>query len=985
MKPSGGTARHLSLSGDSLWAYLGRASAYAKKGMYQLASQDCEAAISFDPASSSAYACRGDALYDLGDHERALADYGKAVDLNRITSGPTAAQQLAQYILNHARESIDQGRENIALAAYRDAVEVDPALMLSPEKEVILEKARVLIRTDNADGALVLFKDQWQNLSGLATGPEALFANTLVEVAKEDIDRQAYERALALYQQAARADPGLKLNPELETALAKGEALAVTGWEDEAALSAFDQAIRIASDRPSAYRGRAAVYQHMGKDDRALADLDRAIDLGLRNDSVYNARGQIHSQRGELAQALADYTQAMLSNPEAEYLLPNRANVYQRLGEWDKAIADYTSAIASSPDLAWLYYQRGDCFSANGQLDEAIRDFSKAIDLGNSVGTWPTLAVRYVGRAQAYVTQARYAEAIADISTAIRLDPENDYYRQLRGDAYYDQGDPERAVSDYSEAVKLAARSGGAGVVADNAVVIPLSAQARSTAQEAEAGGVAQYVFQTAERYASAGQYEKALEAYHRAHEMTPSASFVPEQKVAEARGTALAHEGKVADALVAYREAAALDPATGQTPEAALAAAIVADAQNQVLAGRYDQALETYRLAVKVDPGSGLVPAAEVALGRGRALVWQGKLEEALTLLEQAAALVPARKLVPRTEIGSILRQQAGIDVRNKQFERAIEHYRQAAEWDPDDAVAPELAVAQSLVSQAESDIATGSDEPALNAYRKAAEFAPAAKIVPEAELALQQAIKSVLAEHPEDAMMWLRQAVTLNPTLERDRAADIVWPYFEICQRSDSSHQSLDRTAICGQAASAAATTDSVDLNWAICRWGLAANLAAAVRPACSRTDALAQAIGYKVTRQVQMPLAGDMVWRFAAKALQSAQIAVSSMDDTSLTAAVYSPSGRMLGFAATGGKSVPATVQLDALPETGTYRIVVSRPSMPVSLPTAGVQRIAVTSPVSRTIAMPLGISTLRPTDFGSGEVTNYYLTLARMEEP
>ena len=310
---------------------------------------------------------------------------------------------------------------------------------------------------------------------------------------------------------------------------------------------------------------------------------------------------------------------------------------------------------------------------------------------------------------------------------------------------------------------------------------------------------------------------------------------------------------------------------------------------------------------------------------------------------------------------MAKVLWELAENDVSAGEVDRAIERYRQAVELDPNRTVKPEIAVAQSLVREAESYVATGSDEDALNAYRKAAEFAQTGLIVPEAELALQQAIKSAQAAHPEDAVMWLRQAVTLNPVLEQTRLADLSKSYLLVCRLVGEGHKSLDNAAICGQAASAAATTDSVSLNWQACVLGTTSGLVEAARPACSKTDALSQAIQSGETHAARMPVADDMAWYFVARALQSAQITLSSTNGQPFVAAVYSPVGTMLGQIIMNGDSKTATIRLDALPVTGTYRIIVTRSS------------------VVPTIVLPSGISTLGLADTVSGTDIVYDLTL------
>jgi len=67
----------------------------------------------------------------------------------------------------------------------------------------------------------------------------------------------------------------------------------------------------------------------------------------------------------------------------------------------------------------------------------------------------PNNAVAYGVRGDAYSKKNDYDKAIADYSQAIKLNPNNAVGYGIRGDAYYKKNDYDKAIADYSQAIKL--------------------------------------------------------------------------------------------------------------------------------------------------------------------------------------------------------------------------------------------------------------------------------------------------------------------------------------------------------------------------------------------------------------------------------------------------------------------------------------------------------------------------------------------------
>ena len=69
--------------------------------------------------------------------------------------------------------------------------------------------------------------------------------------------------------------------------------------------------------------------------------------------------------------------------------------------------------------------------------------------------TGQNLAIAFTNRGLAYKSKGQWDRAIADFSEAIRLKPDFDTAFNNRGNAYYGKGIFDRAIKDYDEAIHL--------------------------------------------------------------------------------------------------------------------------------------------------------------------------------------------------------------------------------------------------------------------------------------------------------------------------------------------------------------------------------------------------------------------------------------------------------------------------------------------------------------------------------------------------
>ena len=293
-----------------------------------------------------------------------------------------------------------------------------------------------------------------------------------------------------------------------------------------------------------------------------------------------------------------------------------------RLGEHDKAIADYSEAIRVDPKEADAYINRGSVFESKGELDRAIADFSQAIRLdpkwrrrippprfgiaatrrvrqgdrgllggrrsgprhlltciaGVLMRTWPGVRPRRrlrttrrpsvwtrkdaqadYSRGFAYGREGDYDKAIADYSEAIRLDPKLACAYYNRADAYVTEDDEGKALADLTAAIQLDPRYTNAYILrgnvhaskGENDKVIADYSEAIEARPEACAGLLHPRVF-LGQRKAARG---KALADLDAAVRLSPRTAVYH-----TIRGTIRVREGDYGGGLADLRAGIALD-----------------------------------------------------------------------------------------------------------------------------------------------------------------------------------------------------------------------------------------------------------------------------------------------------------------------------------------------------------------------------------------------------------------------------------------
>lgn len=296
-----------------------------------------------------------------------------------------------------------------------------------------------------------------------------------------------------------------------ETPEAYRHGLACLDRDDlDGAIACFDEALRAAPALADAHYQRGLAFfrrgqaHHKGRDlDAALLDNDRAIfecaaALGLRRSHAAAATLRKSAlANGELYKREFDLDEAVRRADEAVRAAPDKAEAYDRRGcdyvaradfydspaDYQRALDDFAEAARLRPDYVQAWYNRATVLMVRGQqlhgaadraaaqgetaqedyrravgyYDRAIDDFRRAAALDPAVAAARGAgddAHRYPEDDEDLLTTP-YDLEVPDFEPSRIVCPRMARAHYLRGDALLKLGEPGRAVSDLTEAIRL--------------------------------------------------------------------------------------------------------------------------------------------------------------------------------------------------------------------------------------------------------------------------------------------------------------------------------------------------------------------------------------------------------------------------------------------------------------------------------------------------------------------------------------------------
>jgi tetratricopeptide (TPR) repeat protein len=325
--------RRIAVGAGLFLVYCGVAS-FHELGFYRDAPTFFTEAIARTPRNALCYNNR--AVYygnDLRDHEAALKDFNKAIELY-----PTYMVAIANRGVTHE----NLGQKDEAIADLERALTINPK---SPNPDFIIRIANLRYLLNDFTGSI----GDYNRLLAMDKMYPRIYSK-----------RAGSEAMLGQAEEALRdADNALRLDPKDEEAYnSRGLANRLLGKLNEAAND-FSLAIHIKEDYSRPYNNRGTVYLAQGQPERAIDDFGKAIQLDSHFADPYSNRGSANHQLGKDAAALTDLDAALRLNPNFADGYQNRGVIKNSLKLFSEALTDFNQALKLNPDSGGIHLGRG--------------------------------------------------------------------------------------------------------------------------------------------------------------------------------------------------------------------------------------------------------------------------------------------------------------------------------------------------------------------------------------------------------------------------------------------------------------------------------------------------------------------------------------------------------------------------------------------------------------------------------------------------
>jgi eukaryotic-like serine/threonine-protein kinase len=152
--------------------------------------------------------------------------------------------------------------------------------------------------------------------------------------------------------------------------------------EYEAAIAAYNQALKIAPDNIWLWNNRGEAYTRLQQYDSAIRDFKKTIELDPKRSFVpWNNLGKLYYQEKNYQKAIEAYYEALAIKPDYLPAVIGLGNALKASQLYDQAAESYNQALAINPDYYEAWYGKGSVAEYLKQYQTARGYYQKALEL----------------------------------------------------------------------------------------------------------------------------------------------------------------------------------------------------------------------------------------------------------------------------------------------------------------------------------------------------------------------------------------------------------------------------------------------------------------------------------------------------------------------------------------------------------------------------------------------------------------------------
>lgn len=181
--------------------------------------------------------------------------------------------------------------------------------------------------------------------------------------------------------------------------------------------------------------------------------IDKVAEEELTAEQAYN-KGTGLYQAGKYTDAIPLLTKAIDLNPSYFAAFINRGNCYRYTAQYEKAVEDYNRAHEVAPKHTFPLINLGLVYNYLSRYDEAIEQYMAVLEIDSD-----SLAAQ-IGLIKAKIGLGEYQKAFNELNVLISEHPDNNNLHYTRGCLFMKIGDNERAIIEFTAAIKIERRDG---------------------------------------------------------------------------------------------------------------------------------------------------------------------------------------------------------------------------------------------------------------------------------------------------------------------------------------------------------------------------------------------------------------------------------------------------------------------------------------------------------------------------------------------